>query len=144
MSCSATQRAYKMYDSRHYDESTRLHGISLAMLQSTSTQCRQMMQTIQNYPALGTHEAMNQLNQHLVHMTKISEMMMKNREISKKLHQIGQTVEQYRATSQRGTKIIWAPISTMMNGMMNTPNENMHGLQKNNRKIQTSTQKKYV
>ena len=94
-----------MYDARHYDESNRLHGINLAMLQNTSTQCRQMMQTIQNYPTLGTPEAMNQLHQHLVHMTKISEMMMKNREISKKLHQIGQTVEQYRAASRRGVKI---------------------------------------
>ena len=83
-----------MYDSRHYDENTRLHGISLAMLQSTSTQCRQMMQTIEKFPAIGTPETMKQLSHNLVHMTKISEMMMKNREIAKKLHQIGQTVEQ--------------------------------------------------
>ena len=69
-----------------------------------------MMQTIQNYPALGTHEAMNQLNQHLVHMTKISETMMKNREISKKIHQLGQTVEQYRTASRRGVKINWEPM----------------------------------
>ena len=78
-----------MYDSRHYDENTRLHGISLAMLQSTSTQCRQMMQTIEKFPAIGTPETMNQLSQNLVHMTKISEMMMKNIGISKRLHQIG-------------------------------------------------------
>ena len=85
-----------MYDASYYDENSRLHGINLAMLQRASTQCRQMMQTIEKFPTIGTPETMKQLSQQLVHMAKISDMIMKNREFSKKLHQIGQTVEQYR------------------------------------------------
>ena len=119
-----------MYDSRHYDENTRLHGISLAMLQSTSTQCRQMMQTIEKILAIGTTETMNQLSQNLVHMTKISEMMMKNREIAKNLHQMGHAAEQYRTTSQIGTKNNWAPLGTMIKGMKNTSSEITRGVQK--------------
>ena len=130
-----------MYDSRHYDENTRLHGISLAMLQSTSTQCRQMMQTIQKIPAKGTTETMNQLSQNLVHMTKISEMMMKNREIAKKLHQIGQTAEQYRATSQRGTRIKSAPLRTMIKGMKSTSSEITRGVQKIVEKYKTPNER---